>query len=124
MSVLVFMVTSGYSADYRVEGIFSTREKAEAFEAELAKIDADHDIEEVEVDAEVGKLYQSIFSVDIEIDGGSLSRSWRLGRIDVVGYSRVYQVEGMGIIRAESTASEAHAIEIATAYRMGSLPRV
>lgn len=64
----VYVVTDGSYSDYGIKAIFSTKELAEEYQ-DAGKFD---DIEEWELDAEVGKIPRETWNVTIDCTTGEL----------------------------------------------------
>ena len=75
MGKTAFIVTAGEYSDYRIEGVFSSKPKAEAYVAEFRKerhYDHDISIEEWGIDAEAGKVVRTVWNSLIEFQTGEI----------------------------------------------------
>ena len=72
MGKLIYIVTSGCYSDYRIERVFSTKEKANEF---IQQHGTDYRIEEYVVDEEKVKKEEKIWDVEIDIDDNSVIQS-------------------------------------------------
>ena len=68
----IYVLTTGEYSDYRICSVCSTREKAETLRAEYVKVESAADIEEYELDKEVGSTAQGIFVVCINLADGTV----------------------------------------------------
>jgi len=103
----VYAVSAGSYSNYRVNAIFSTRKRAEAFKRAVPD-DAYNDIEEYELDpptADLLKRGYSVWLIHMLIDGNIeivKKRETRLDDVDYVGYdiwrrSQALAFQGTGI---------------------------
>lgn len=72
MEKKIYIVTSGEYSDYRIERVFSTKEKANEF---VQQHGTDYGIEEYVVDEEKVKKEEKIWKVEINIDNNSVIES-------------------------------------------------
>ena len=72
MEKKIYIVTSGCYSDYRIERVFSTKEKANEF---IQQHGTDYRIEEYVVDEEKVKKEEKIWDVEIDIDDNSVIQS-------------------------------------------------
>lgn len=72
MEKKIYIVTSGCYSDYRIEQVFSTKEKANEF---IQQHGTDYGIEEYVVDEEKVKKEEKIWNVEINIDDNSVNQS-------------------------------------------------
>jgi hypothetical protein len=122
----VYVVTSGEYSDYRIEGTFSAREKAEAFLTAAfpgARRDADDaNIEEWTLDEKEGVRLAPTHEVRIELASGQVtSYGGRMGR---VGPGDRCRVDGpwpgyrdTTYLNVASPVSEEHAVKVAVEKR-------
>lgn len=115
----IYAVTSGEYSDYRIEGVFSTKEKADAFA--LLVFEA-NDIEEYVLDFRVADVEGTIWCCDIALaTGDSLRSPWAASRrLRSPRYTLAEtQTWGSGpeLVHAESAVSEEHVVKIAAEFR-------
>lgn len=128
----VYVVTSGEYSGYRIEGVFSTRAKAQEYKnRQAASLDGGwtrlNDIEVWEVDQEVAAVDHSQWHVGIMLDDGSVkerqnkSRRFGIPKDEVYTHAKVPAYGGRGIVRAVSITSAAHAMKLAVEARQAWL---
>lgn len=125
---IVYAVSSGSYSDYRVNGIFSTREKAEKFlgtcRASEACWNKDfNDIIEYTLDADLAQQDYVRYSVGIMCDTGEVKEGPRSKDYFGIPESKAYisykvpLYQGRDIARSESHKSAAHAMKVAVEAR-------
>lgn len=73
MGKKVYVVTSGWSSDYKVEGVFSTKENAEKYVLVFGEKDDSFSIDEWEVDEYFNNRIRE-YIVNIDYDTGNVTR--------------------------------------------------
>lgn len=115
----IYAVTSGEYSDYRIEGVFSTKEKAEAFALLVCEA---NDIEEYVLDSRVDEVEGAIWCCDIALaTGDSLRSPWaNIKRLRSPRYA-LAETQKWGsapeLVHAESAVSEEHVVKIAAEFR-------
>jgi hypothetical protein len=119
----VYVVTAGCYSDYRIEGVFSTREGADRFAAEFG--DDANPIEEFEVDGRAAESRQTIYWVRVDLDG-SAGGDRATHEVTTARYTKVDQC-GWGTDRSpvcwwgQSAVSRDHALKLAIEARQAWL---
>lgn len=130
----VYVITSGCYSDYGIEGIFSTRKKAEDYitKTKAAKeqggddfwIDDDfNDIQEWVLDEQLKARFVVVHSIGIFLDTGDVAERPQQQTRFEVPQNRSYVTEsvpayrGRGVARAQSYKSAAHALKLAVEAR-------
>jgi hypothetical protein len=115
----VYLVSTGEYSDYTILGLFSTREKADAFITELAKgrFQQPNDVEEYDLDARVGQAYGPTWLARITLDTGEVRASKCI--FDSVRHPEVCTVEPHDneLLTAVSPISKEHATKVAVEKR-------
>jgi hypothetical protein len=119
----VYVVTAGCYSDYRIEGIFSTSEKAERFKAELDN-DA-NDVEEWELDELQEHAQRTVWTVDLDSDGNVVGEITNRKSLVAPRFSESYSraVAAWNGVRYSgcSAVSEDHALKVAAEARQAHL---
>jgi hypothetical protein len=71
----VYIVTSGEYSDYKIEGVFSTKEKADAFAAKVTECTGGADVNEWPLDAQGELTVRRTFHASIKLDDGEI-KEW------------------------------------------------
>lgn len=126
----VFIVTTGEYSDYRIVGVFSSREKALEF-CPAAASDAETKIEEYAMDiidrdaadGEEGTL-QTTYRVYLKLDSGDLDIEDHRDEIHPAGWCQAsstsvpqYGTANRVTVLGESTISRDHALKLAAEHR-------
>lgn len=123
----VFVVTSGCYSDYRIVGIFSTRDLAEAFlkEASRERYSDYNDIDVVTLDSKKPPELRPLFRCDINILTGEITNCGRemIDADDCHGRGWAY-LDAKGQGRAESTVSMDHCDKLAIELRQRVLREI
>lgn len=115
----IYAATSGEYSDYRIEGVFSTKEKADAFA--LLVSDA-NDIEEYVLDQRADDVEGTIWSVNIYLASGDARvPPWaNIKRLRNPRYT-LAETQTWGsdpeLVHAESAVSEEHVVKVASEFR-------
>jgi hypothetical protein len=124
MEKQIHLVSEGCYSDYRIVAAFSTKEAAEAYAAELRKIDDDAGVETYPIDSVVGETARRAWTAVVDLRGGLIygeqgdDRELRVmaqlterGRTEIVGRTEAYP-DGVGA-NVTSFVSAEHARKLA-----------
>jgi hypothetical protein len=126
LMIPIYVVTRGEYSDYRIEGIFSTAEKAERRRRVVASTYAvDHvRVEQHELDIPPTRLpSKTVYRSTIDLDTGRMNEGYPWtptgGYTGMVERSSEAWAEskGIGAVCCESTRSQAHANKLAVEAR-------
>jgi hypothetical protein len=123
----IYVVTSGIYSDYKIDGVFSTREKAESFAAEVRKAgdSAEVNIEDWPVDAKAEQRMRLVYHASILLESGEVFHEHTTGDMldpneravivpDIQGTNNRY-AHGSSAVSAE------HAMKLAVEARQNHL---
>ena len=115
----VYIVTEGEYSDYKICGVFSSREKAEAF----APKECGAEVTEWDLDR-TDTVYQKVYRVEVSIKTGyatSWPESWEMVPRDYSNVCIYPRLGTTGVAYARSVVSNDHALKIAGELRQEEL---
>ena len=112
----VYIVTTGSYSDYRIEGVFSSKRRANAF---IRRRHNNGDVEEYEVDAFARERIHTVYFVRLDYDGDLENRS----QSELLGTPCSLQNSGGNSsgFYGRSTKSYNHALKLAAEARQAYL---
>jgi hypothetical protein len=132
MATKVYAVTAGCYSDYHIEGIFSTRERAEKFHASVE--DSDKLIEEYTLDARIDWVARDAWATTMYIADGRISEPFHHQceygemappnvKLRSVHHTCIEQTGGNSLdwVEVQSYVSQAHADKVAAEIRQAIL---
>ena len=117
----VYVLTSGLYEEYRIEGVFSTRENCEAARAKFEGAEL-HDPQEYECDELMKPEYKMVYGAKIDLETGEISSGWKSGPRLTDPEVCTVQVHGVrswlpNAIYVDSPVSASHAEKVAVQQR-------